>query len=155
IFLGEKMADDFDLGWMSGTRSTLRNTGSPLNRKTTATSGVPWRYDYRTEERQWQFSDQQIDPATGEVVSATPKSEAAGPADATDEATAKTAEAPAAAPSAANTTPNPDAAAPSVATKAAENPELKPDANGLLPHSRLGGNPKAPLAVGGFASSHH
>jgi hypothetical protein len=29
-----------------------------------------------------------------------------------------------------------------------------PDENGLLPHSRQGGNPKAPLAVGGFSSSH-
>jgi prepilin-type processing-associated H-X9-DG protein len=32
--------------------------------------------------------------------------------------------------------------------------ELIPDKNGLLPHSRLGGNPLAPLAVGGFASRH-
>jgi prepilin-type N-terminal cleavage/methylation domain-containing protein/prepilin-type processing-associated H-X9-DG protein len=32
IFLGERIADlQQDLGWMSGTRSTLRNTGVPLN----------------------------------------------------------------------------------------------------------------------------
>lgn len=31
IFIGEKVADAVDFGWMSGTRSTLRNTGSPLN----------------------------------------------------------------------------------------------------------------------------
>ncbi len=31
IFLGEKMCDDSNLGWMSGTRSTLRNTGVPIN----------------------------------------------------------------------------------------------------------------------------
>lgn len=31
IFLGEKLLDDNDLGWMSGTRATLRNTGTPLN----------------------------------------------------------------------------------------------------------------------------
>jgi prepilin-type processing-associated H-X9-DG protein len=31
IFLGEKMSDDSNLGWMSGTRSTLRNTGVPIN----------------------------------------------------------------------------------------------------------------------------
>lgn len=30
IFLGEKIVDPGDLGWMSGTRATLRNTGSPL-----------------------------------------------------------------------------------------------------------------------------
>jgi len=33
LFIGEKVSDpeDVDLGWMSGTRSTLRNTGRPLN----------------------------------------------------------------------------------------------------------------------------
>lgn len=31
IFLGEKRIDADDLGWMSGTRATLRNTGTPLN----------------------------------------------------------------------------------------------------------------------------
>ena len=31
IFFGEKISDPDDLGWMSGTRSTLRNTGSGLN----------------------------------------------------------------------------------------------------------------------------
>lgn len=31
IFVGEKRIDAADLGWMSGTRATLRNTGLPLN----------------------------------------------------------------------------------------------------------------------------
>ncbi|MEX2122037.1 MAG: DUF1559 domain-containing protein [Pirellulales bacterium] len=31
IFLGEKLVDPADLGWMSGTRATLRNTGMPIN----------------------------------------------------------------------------------------------------------------------------
>ncbi|MFH1921619.1 MAG: DUF1559 domain-containing protein [Planctomycetota bacterium] len=31
IFIGEKMIDANDLGWLSGTRSTLRNTGTPIN----------------------------------------------------------------------------------------------------------------------------
>jgi prepilin-type N-terminal cleavage/methylation domain-containing protein len=31
IFVGEKLGDAQDLGWMSGTRATLRNTGTPLN----------------------------------------------------------------------------------------------------------------------------
>lgn len=31
IFLGEKVSASGDLGWMSGTRATLRNTGTPLN----------------------------------------------------------------------------------------------------------------------------
>lgn len=32
IFVGEKLADDFDLGWMSGTCATLRTTGVPFYR---------------------------------------------------------------------------------------------------------------------------
>lgn len=31
FYIGEKLSDMNDLGWMSGTRATLRNTGSPLN----------------------------------------------------------------------------------------------------------------------------
>jgi len=31
ILVGEKVLDGDDLGWMSGTRATLRNTGTPLN----------------------------------------------------------------------------------------------------------------------------
>ena len=31
IFLGEKLPDDWDLGWISGTRASLRNTGAPIN----------------------------------------------------------------------------------------------------------------------------
>ena len=31
IFLGEKPGGGRDLGWMSGTRATLRNTGAPIN----------------------------------------------------------------------------------------------------------------------------
>ena len=32
IFVGEKLIGYRDLGWMSGTRATLRNAGAPLNR---------------------------------------------------------------------------------------------------------------------------
>ena len=31
IYVGEKLAGPNDLGWMSGTRATLRNTGTDLN----------------------------------------------------------------------------------------------------------------------------
>jgi prepilin-type N-terminal cleavage/methylation domain-containing protein/prepilin-type processing-associated H-X9-DG protein len=31
LFLSEKITDAFDLGWLSGTRATLRNGGTPLN----------------------------------------------------------------------------------------------------------------------------
>ena len=32
IYLGEKQTDAADLGWMSGTRATLRNTGTPIDK---------------------------------------------------------------------------------------------------------------------------
>jgi prepilin-type N-terminal cleavage/methylation domain-containing protein len=36
IYVGEKRVDAGDLGWMSGTRATLRNTGTPINQTPTA-----------------------------------------------------------------------------------------------------------------------
>jgi prepilin-type N-terminal cleavage/methylation domain-containing protein/prepilin-type processing-associated H-X9-DG protein len=36
IFLGEKLIRHFELGWLSGTRSTLRNTGTRINGTTSA-----------------------------------------------------------------------------------------------------------------------
>jgi prepilin-type processing-associated H-X9-DG protein len=38
IFLGEKLNDGLDEGWASGTRASLRNSGSVINRKSTATA---------------------------------------------------------------------------------------------------------------------
>jgi len=35
IYVGEKRADEGDLGWMSGTRATLRNAGTPINETAT------------------------------------------------------------------------------------------------------------------------
>ncbi|HEV7224870.1 MAG TPA: DUF1559 domain-containing protein [Pirellulales bacterium] len=35
ILLGEKLVTKFDLGWLSGTRSTLRNTGTAINGSST------------------------------------------------------------------------------------------------------------------------
>jgi prepilin-type N-terminal cleavage/methylation domain-containing protein len=36
IFLGERLPDQYDLGWLSGTPATLRNTGPPLNQNAAA-----------------------------------------------------------------------------------------------------------------------
>ena len=41
IFLGEKLTDPNDLGWISGTKSTLRNTGSPIGTPLPATAKLP------------------------------------------------------------------------------------------------------------------
>jgi type II secretory pathway pseudopilin PulG len=72
LFLGEKHADEFDLGWLSGTSSTLRNTGSPLNSVPRSTwrfaSSPPWLYSYDSPDDQWSWEGRQIDPVTGEFV---------------------------------------------------------------------------------------
>jgi prepilin-type N-terminal cleavage/methylation domain-containing protein len=39
IFLGERLIAEGELGWLAGTRSTLRNTGTPIN--ATSRSGGP------------------------------------------------------------------------------------------------------------------
>jgi hypothetical protein len=44
IYVGEKVADDEDLGWMSGTRATLRNTAAfsqPQNFTNMRNAGPP------------------------------------------------------------------------------------------------------------------
>jgi hypothetical protein len=158
IFIGEKLIDDYDLGWLSGTPGTLRNAGSPINRggrSSPAGAGVPWTFDYDVEEGDWQWSEQQFDPISGEVVQLDPTTGEYVPTDELTEA--------------------PESASPEteeVETPAAStNPELgpggepfvgeapivralKPDKDGLLPHSKLGGNPMAALSVGGFSSRH-
>lgn len=53
LFLAEKWSDGYDLGWMSGTRATLRNTGLPftiqrgaISRRQLALPGMPeWSPD--------------------------------------------------------------------------------------------------------------
>ena len=35
ILIGEKLVTRLDLGWLSGTRATLRNTGTPINSSST------------------------------------------------------------------------------------------------------------------------
>jgi prepilin-type N-terminal cleavage/methylation domain-containing protein len=37
IYVGEKKVDEGDLGWMSGSRATLRNAGTPINQTPTET----------------------------------------------------------------------------------------------------------------------
>jgi len=46
IFVGETSGDKINFGWMSGTRATLRNTGTPLNRSILSSRDIgptyPW-----------------------------------------------------------------------------------------------------------------
>ena len=42
IYVGEKLGDEQDLGWMSGTRATLRNTGTPINDRSSLGRNDGW-----------------------------------------------------------------------------------------------------------------
>jgi prepilin-type N-terminal cleavage/methylation domain-containing protein/prepilin-type processing-associated H-X9-DG protein len=127
LFLGEKFPDNFDLGWLSGTPATLRNTGSPFtlafSRAMWGAGSPPWIFTHVPDQSRWSWDNQQIDPITGQLVTVEP---AAADAAATAEEDDK---------------PN-------------VNSELEPDKNGMLKHSKLGGNGTAPLVVGGFSSRH-
>jgi len=63
IFIGEKLGSEIDFGWMSGTRSTLRNTGTPIN-MTLGDCGyvynAPWGDEpAETEEEQVEIGPQE------------------------------------------------------------------------------------------------
>jgi prepilin-type N-terminal cleavage/methylation domain-containing protein len=156
IFIGEKMVDDFDLGWLSGTPATLRNAGVPLNNQKLLggwSASLPWLYDHQPDDAAWQWSDQQIDPVTGKVVRLDPATGEYKPIEEfTDVPAAAAANLQTANDEAVDA--NAAADAPEEGVAAPTNPALKPDKSGLLPHSRRGGNPAAPLAVGGFSSRH-
>ena len=157
LFVGEKLPDNFDLGWLSGTPGTLRNTGTQLNswsRSTGSTPALTWVYSYPPDDAQWQWSNEQIDPISGEAVKVGPD------ADQSQIAEKKTPDSTTATESSGKNSPDIQPPAADSAVGQNQNvppptdPELKPDQNGLLPHSRLGGNPATPLAVGGFSSPH-
>jgi prepilin-type N-terminal cleavage/methylation domain-containing protein/prepilin-type processing-associated H-X9-DG protein len=204
LFIGEKLIEDIDLGWLSGTPGTLRNTGFPLNRKKPntiwATASMPWVYQYPAGNEEWIWSDEQIDPVTGEelklnpetgeyepvVESSAPMEDSAAPSDnapdddvSTSEATADDVTKPSgesddaaldatdpASPAndGASSEPTADMVEdtpaiestfePETVGELAERPLPKADKNGIFPHSRLGGDPANPLAVGGFSSRH-
>jgi prepilin-type N-terminal cleavage/methylation domain-containing protein len=168
LFIGEKLIEDSDLGWLSGTPATLRNTGSPLNRLNSnsgwTAGSLQWLYSYERESGDWAWSNEQLDPITGETLQLNPETGVYEPAEGIP--AAEVDETPptgvAAAPTEGEPQPNNDASEPTgndsppneLIAELGAKPELKPDANGLFPHSRLGGDPAKPLAVGGFSSRH-
>jgi prepilin-type processing-associated H-X9-DG protein len=95
----------------------------------TGGTSMPWLYSYATGDAQWQWGTQQIDPISGELVVLPTAEKPAEPA-------------------------NDSAPEESPDEKPPADPEQQPDKNGLLPHSRLGGNTASPLTVGGFSSNH-
>jgi prepilin-type N-terminal cleavage/methylation domain-containing protein len=70
IYVGEKLGSEWDLGWMSGTRATLRNTGTEIGR-------TPWD-EYRgnvvSTKPAWAnvASNPENTPAAGDAAEAAP-----------------------------------------------------------------------------------
>jgi prepilin-type N-terminal cleavage/methylation domain-containing protein len=60
IFVGEKLAGEIDFGWMAGNRSTLRNTGTPLN-ETPGDGRGDYSYYWEDEPAETQDPDA-VDP---------------------------------------------------------------------------------------------
>jgi prepilin-type processing-associated H-X9-DG protein len=155
LFLGEKFPDNFDLGWLSGTSATLRNTGSPFQLRMGAgwVGNPPWIFDHVSDQGRWSWDNQQVDPLTGELVTVEPPAEIAesNTASETDpdqnQPPGNEESGEGEADADASVTADPDGAA---ETDAA----LRPDKNGLLKHSKLGGNGAKPLLVGGFSARH-
>jgi prepilin-type processing-associated H-X9-DG protein len=118
---------------------------------------VPWVYSYASDDGRWQWSNERIDPISGEVVKVEMEKndasqDAAKPNDPSSQETPAGVSTDKDAPNA--ETPKPESVGASETGPAQSDPEQKADKNGMLPHSRLGGNTATPLAVGGFSSSH-
>ena len=133
IFLAEKRLDWSDLGWMSGTRATLRNTGTPIN--ATGVVGVGGGGMPPGDLSQPQAEDE-VTAATEEGVPAS-KSEAVQVPDSADSRQGD--EAAASAPSEDTPAGQPKEVVP--ATKAVQSPANATGAS-------------SPLYVGGFGSAH-
>ena len=66
IFVGEKQLDADDLGWMSGTRSTLRNTGTMVN-MTPVVKDAGGRFGYEEEASDAGQAGQESEAAGGDL----------------------------------------------------------------------------------------
>jgi len=151
FFLGEKLQEDddtgaFDLGWASGTRATLRNTGTRLNASQTMQSG------YKASPENW--AELEVRLARGENINRFTSLDLdalpIGPTESEDEAEATTPDELTTEDSASD-----EEKAPVTETKPAEvqaptvtAPAVDPLADGQPPTAR------GPLWVGGFASEH-
>ena len=185
LLTGEKINRGFqDLGWMSGTPATLRNTGSPINRDLNVRRGArmggtngwdaapPWYMPGGEYVATDNWSDKDSAAADGEyygveggapVLEDDPDADNdaamaedgdAGEADAAAEDGDEAGDEAAAAPAVDDTT---EAAPPSDQEPSATDrpaPVVKKPKRPVDPYIRRGGNPKAPLAVGGFGSFH-
>ena len=163
LVVGEKIPrSTTDLGWMSGTCATLRNTGTPINQGMQAGSS----YGYWGTAPAWQgagdeeMGDQDewgpqdyvapdqmnVEGIPAEGSDGSPPADAAPAADATPQA-----ETPAVDQPVTDAVASPAAADPAQPATAPAAEEQGP----IDPYIAKGGDPNAPLYVGGFASNHN
>ena len=167
LFIGEKLGDPtYDLGWLSGTPATLRNTGPPLVTgfdwrvaqnvpPWVAASGSDWGFVYGEAE----FTEEERSLAEGAPARYQIASE-----DANEPPAAMELAVDATAAEEMPTTPDPEtneeaavdpSGSPSGERKPASSPRPRRDsANGAGGNGALGGDPSQPLAVGGFGGFH-
>jgi prepilin-type N-terminal cleavage/methylation domain-containing protein/prepilin-type processing-associated H-X9-DG protein len=154
MFLGEKHTLEGDLGWMSGTRATLRNTGTPLNAVLTPGPGgrrANLRGPTNPPRTPLPFDAAMIEGMEGEMIEAM-TDEAAY--DSSDEAPAEESSDAAATDEAAEGETS-DAASSEVESEEEVAPAAMTDeADADVPPAIVDGKPTTPTAVGGFSSEH-
>jgi prepilin-type N-terminal cleavage/methylation domain-containing protein/prepilin-type processing-associated H-X9-DG protein len=138
IAIGEKLPRLFqDLGWMSGTPATLRNTGSSLNADRVVRQSIPswsqrppwWLQPGESKDAIVMWSSKDSDDAEDSLYQTANSGFGNGVG----------------AP--------PGAVSPAEATGAADSPPAE-QADPDNPYLPVGGHPRAPLRVGGFGSEH-
>jgi prepilin-type N-terminal cleavage/methylation domain-containing protein/prepilin-type processing-associated H-X9-DG protein len=133
LFVGEKNTDPAtDLGWMSGTPATLRNTGTAINASLTAAANAnnwgvpPWVESSANAlgDGGWDSSSDRTATGEDDVIGVGEDGEFLYDQDGDDKV-----------------------------DESVTQEEAK-EAEQVDPYIKAGGNPQAPLAVGGFASDH-
>lgn len=151
IFVGEKLPDAWDLHWLSGTRTSLRNTGTPIGWLTYG-AGLP-RPGGPTMPPQMQtipnLEDDSDDPAAATVgiTGGAPSRELAAIASALDPASVAPGKL------GASTAPD-DAAAAAVSAASAGDVPSSNGSSASPTSKKLAVLPGNPAFVGGFASEH-
>jgi len=135
LLIGEKnLYQTADLGWLSGTPGTLRNGGFAINGEKNPNfdlnqNSVEWTHNYANDaDRLTDEELWQVDPLDENAIEPEPLDEGEGGDDG-------------------------EAVAPELIDEAGDGKVVDPNAD-FLPWSLRGGDPKNPLRVGGFGSSH-
>lgn len=143
ILIGEKLVDDAELGWLSGTRATLRNTGSMSQPPRTPRPRInmPTYEDMDMETELEAGMEEQVPPGDSD--------QSTVPIDAISPAVIP--------PEVIPSTENPSNGIPSAVSPSVKSPtpaDVKPSTDDAVPANPLGAKLAELLRVGGFGSYH-